>query len=135
MRKQLYYHLSTDATIAGLVLTRIFPAIVKTGTALPYIDYQFNGQENEKQQDGYTNYIKDFVDINSCATTIAGCEALSTAVFNRMNQINGFIGEVGSTQFVHNITLQSESDDFFLNDGSENAVYEITQTYEINYNK
>ena len=133
MRKQLYYHLANTAAVSAVVGDRIYPQRVPTSDALPYIVFDITSREVEYEQDGYTTYNKLYVDISCCATTIAVCADLKNKVFTALNIQNTQIGEAGDKQEVCRISLLSESDNYFLLDGSEDGVREITQTYSINY--
>lgn len=135
MRVQLYYLLSNTAPLTALVSTRIYPGLTPSSATLPYVSYKISSRTTEKQQDGYTNYEKLYIDFEICASTVAGAQAVADTIYDALNLLNQEIGDTGSKKFVHQATLLSESDDSELNDGSENPVYEINQTYEINYNK
>ena len=133
MRKQLYNFLSNEATITAIVGDRIYPQRVPTSDALPYLVFDIVGREVDYQQDGYNSFNKLSVEISSCGVSIAQCSALADAVFLALQLIQTQIGAIGDKEQVSAVYLLSESDNYFLFDGSEDGVRETTQNYQINY--
>lgn len=133
MRTQLYNLLSTNAAISAVVGDRIYPARVPKADALPYIYFEFNGRDIDYQQDGYTGYEQLSVDISCCGSSVAVCDDLSDKVFTALNVQNTQVGDTGDKKELCRAYLKGESDNYFLFDGSEDGVREITQTYSINY--
>lgn len=133
MRKQLYYHLANTAAITALVGSRIYPQRVPTSAALPYLDFEFTERAANYDQGGYDDYNSAIVVINSNAATLLDATALGAEVFTALNIQNVLIGEVGSQEELCSTTLQTEFDSDELNDGSEDGVRILTQTYTISY--
>jgi hypothetical protein len=134
MRKQFYYHLSNDAGISALVGSRIYPQLAPTEGAKPYIVFTFTGMTSSYEQTGRIPYRKDSIEIIIAGTTIASLEPIAQAVNDAMDIQSTNIGDpLGTQERINATTFLSEYDDFDLVDGSEDPVYTITQTYEINY--
>jgi len=133
MREQLYYHLSNDAGITGIVDARIYPQRVPTGQPLPYLEFTFIDRETSYDQDGFDGYIRARVDVECSAATLAEAVALGKAVFNSLNIQNVLFGELGNQEELCSTTLENEVDNSALFDGSEDGVRIISQTYLISY--
>jgi hypothetical protein len=133
MREQLYYHLANTAGLTALVSSRIYPQRIPTGSALPYVGFTFDSRETSYDQDGYDNYNSAVVTIQSNAATLGEAVAVAKQVFLSLNIQNTLIGEAGNQETLCSTTLETESDDFDLFDGSEDGVREVIQTYTITY--
>ena len=133
MRKQLYYTLNNTAALTAIVGDRIYPQRVPKSDATPYVVFVVSGSASTYQQDGYTGYKKVTVDISCVGSSIAECQSVADEVFIALNITNTQIGDTGDKIDLDAIYLETESDDFFLFDGSEDGVRTIDQTYTINY--
>lgn len=133
MREQLYYHLANTAGLTALVSDRIYPQRIPTGVALPYVGFTFDDREASYDQDGYDSYNSIVVTIQSNAETLGSAVAVAKQVFESLNIQNVLIGEAGNQESLCSTTLETESDDFDLFDGSEDGVREVIQTYTITY--
>ena len=133
MRKQLWYHLNNTAALTTLVGDKIYPQRVPTSDATPFISFVVSDREAHYQQDGYNDFENLVFEVSSVGTSVAQCSGIADAVFTALKLVNTLIGAPGDQQEVSACYLLSESDDFFLNDGSQDGIREITQTYQINY--
>ena len=133
MRTQLYDRLSNFAGLTALVGDKIYPQRVPTSDALPYVVFDVIDREASYDQAGYADYNKLLVEISSCGVSIAQCDSVAKQVFAALNIINTEIGATGDKEELCAAYLLSESDNFFLFDGSQDGVREITQTYQITY--
>lgn len=133
MRKQLYYHLQNDAGLTALIGTRIYAQHAPTGAIKPYIVFTFTGMDADYEQTGRIPYRKDTVELLIAGTTISSIEPVAQAVNDALDIQVTNIGELGSQERVNATTFLSEFDDFDLVDGSEDPIFTITQTYQINY--
>lgn len=133
MREQLVYHLKNTAALTSLVSARIFPQRVPTGQALPNVDFTFDERLPNYDQAGYDRFNEVTITINSNASTLGGAVTVAKQVFESLNIQNILIGEAGNQEELCSTTLETESDDSFLFDGSEDGVREVTQTYTIRY--
>ena len=133
MREQLYYHLANTAGLTALVSSRIYPQRIPTGSALPYVGFTFDSRAASYDQDGYDNYNSISVTIQSAAATLGEAVAVAKQVFLALNIQNTLIGEALNQETLCSTTLESETDNFDLFDGSEDGVREAVQTYTITY--
>ena len=134
MRQQLYYHLQNDAGLTALVGTRIYAQMAPTGATKPYIVFTFTGMESEYEQTRRIPYRKDTVELLIAGTTIASIEPIAHAVNDALDiQVTNIGDLLGTQERVNATTFLSEFDNFDLVDGSEDPIYTITQTYQINY--
>jgi len=133
MREQLYYHLANTAGLTALVSSRIYPQRIPTGSALPYIGFTFDSRDAAKDQDGYDKYNEVTVTIQSNADTLGEAVAVAKQVFNSLAIQNVLMGEALNQEELCSTTLETETDNFDLFDGSEDGVRELTQTYTIRY--
>jgi len=129
---KLYDRLSNFAGLTALVSDRIYPQRA-TSDALPYVVFDVIDREASYDQAGYADYNKLLVEISSCGVLIAQCDSVAKQVFAALNIINTQIGAVGDKEELCATYLLSESNNFFLFDGSQDGVREITQTYQITY--
>ena len=133
MRVQLYDILSNYAALTSIVGDRIYPQRVPISDALPYVVFTVTDRNVSYDQGGYDKYNHIFVDIESCGVTIAQADSVAKEVFNALAVQNQEVGPTGDKEQLCATTLLSESDDFYLFDGSEDGVRSILQTYEITY--
>jgi len=133
MREQLFYLLDNTAAITALVGSRIYPQRVPTSASLPYIDFEFTDRLASYDQDGYDTYNQAIVVVNCNAGTLLGAVELGEAVFAALDIQNLLIGEAGDQEELCSTTLQTEFDSDELNDGSEDGIRILTQTYTITY--
>lgn len=133
MREQLYFHLVNTAALTALTSTRIYPQRAPTSDSLSYIDFEFTDRITNYDQDGYDKYNQAIVVINCNAPTLSGAVDIGKEVFTALNIQNVLIGEAGNQEELCSTTLETESDDFDLNDGSEDGLRTLTQTYTISY--
>ena len=133
MREQLFYHLDNTAALTSLIGDRIYPQRVPTSDALPYIDFEFTDRFTGYDQDGYDNYNHAIVVINSSGATLSDAVDVAKQVFVALDIQNVLIGEALNQEELCSTTLETEIDNDELNDGSEDGVRTLTQTYIISY--
>jgi hypothetical protein len=133
MRKQLYHTLNNTAALTAIVSDRIYPQRVPKSDATPYVVFDINGRVDSYDQSGNDGFIQKSFDTVCAGSTIAECESVADEVFAALNIKNTQIGDVGDKIDIDSIKLDSESDDFFLFDGSEDGVRTITYSWTIYY--
>ena len=106
LQEAVYTRLSTDATVSGLVGTRIYPVLAPEGVALPYITYQRIAVDHVESVAGSSGLANALVQVDCWAASYAGANALGEAVRLRMQ---GFRGTVGS-QDIQAVLLSSDRD-------------------------
>ena len=133
MRKQIYHTLNNTAALTAIVSDRIYPQRVPKSDATPYVVFDITGRTDGYNQDGNNGYIQKTFDVVCAGSSIAECESVADEVFTALDIKNTQIGDTGDKIDVDSIKLDTESDDFFLFDGSEDGVRTITYTYTIYY--
>lgn len=84
--------LIADATVAGLVGTRIYPAILPQDPTYPAISYQYIAGASDISTDGPTGLANPTFQIDCWAPTYAAMDALFEAVRKRLNGYKGVAG-------------------------------------------
>lgn len=133
MREQLFFLLNNTAALTTLIGDRIYPQRVPTSDGLPYIDFTFTDRLSSYDQDGYDKYNQAIVVINCNGPTLSSAVNVGKEVFTALEIQNLLIGDTGNQEELCSTTLETESDNFELNDGSEDGVRTLTQTYTISY--
>jgi hypothetical protein len=89
--------LLADATVAGLVGTRVFPVILPQAAVLqqgPAITYQYVGGASDISTDGATGLTNPTFQIDCWAMTYSAMDGLFEAVRKRLNGHRGTMGTV-----------------------------------------
>jgi hypothetical protein len=133
MRRQVYHTLNNTADLTALVGDRIYPQRVPKSDGYPYVYFDVTGRLDNYDQSGNDGYKQKTFDVTCAGVTLASCEAVGDEVFTALNIKNTQIGDTGDKIEVDSIKLDGESDNFFLFDGSEDGVREITYTWTIYY--
>jgi len=93
IKQALYEYLTADATVSGLVSTRIYPiGDVPQDAARPYVTYQRISEPREYHQGGEANLRGARFQLNCWADTPDGAETLGTAVADALSAYAGTMG-------------------------------------------
>lgn len=95
-----------DATIAGLVGTRVYPNILPQSPTVPAISYQFISGTDDVTTDGPSGLANPTIQIDCWATTYAAMDGLFQAVRKRINGYSGLAGTIA----VHGVFLVRKRD-------------------------
>ena len=95
----LFSTLDNDATLTGLVASRIYPQVAPDNATIPYITYQVIVGSSHSRLKGAAGSERKLIQLNCISNTYS--EAKSVAVAAR-SAINGTVGY-----------CNSESDDYF----------------------
>jgi hypothetical protein len=106
IEEAIYYLLSNDATVSGLVGTRIYPMVVPRNAAMPAIAYQQISGVREHTMTGPIGMVKARFQINCWAETYATADAIAEAV---RKELDGYSG-VASDTWIYDITLLQGAD-------------------------
>ncbi|MCK4624072.1 MAG: DUF3168 domain-containing protein [Phycisphaerae bacterium] len=102
----IYYLLANDATVAGLVGTRIFPGYAKEGTAVPYIVYSRISADHDESTEGSSGLGIARYQFSCVDDSMRGIAALAEAV---RKELQDYTGTVAST-CIHTVHAQGETD-------------------------
>jgi len=89
VEEALYALLSADATITGLVSTRIYPILAPQNAALPYVTYQVAASRHVHSLDGSSGLAFASVQINCNAASYSVAKAIAEAV---RQELQGYAG-------------------------------------------
>lgn len=92
--------LLADATIAGLVSTRIYGSYAPEGAALPYVTLQQIGGDSEHSLTGETRLASAIYQTNAWAATVDSALAIADAIRREIAGIRGTWGSGGETATV-----------------------------------
>lgn len=121
---ELRARLIADATVNGLVGTRIYPEVLPQNPTLPAITYQDISMTSVQNLAGAAGMLMRRVQIDSFAATRVGVVALADAI---RASLDGYIGTLTTTKVVIRHALErSEYDD-------ETESYRQIQDYTVHY--
>ena len=119
--------LIANATVAGLVGSRIYPVLAPASASLPFVTWRRSGIEREQTLGNPMGVPRVTVEFSIFGTTYNQARELADAM--RL-VLDGYGGTADNTQ-VRQTALENEVDDFVNLQGSDlPPVYQITQTYD-----
>lgn len=106
--KAVYYILANDATVAGIVGTKIFPVRAVQLTSVPYVTYSIisTNPADTKQRPSYVDTVR--LQIDCYETTYAKAETLHHAVRTALDAYT--IGATVATVKLDGIKYETEND-------------------------
>lgn len=128
----VYKLLTDDATVGGLVSTRVYPVVVPQGSSLPYISYQRVASRHVHSMDGVAGLAETTIQIDCYASTYSGGKALGEAV--RL-ALDGYTGTpVGGGTVIGGILLDGINDaPETPQTGGETIVHRVSMDFVIWY--
>ncbi|HUX02738.1 MAG TPA: DUF3168 domain-containing protein [Phycisphaerae bacterium] len=124
----IYTLLAADSTVAGIVGTRIYPALAPQNVTYPCIVYQRVGADRAHHTTGASGMSEVIVQVTSMAATYLAVKALAAAVRTAMDAQRGMWGGVDIlAAYIHNEmdTLDAEPS------SDARRLYGIQQDYGI----
>lgn len=119
--------LIANATVTGLVGSRIYPVLAPASASLPFVTWRRSGIEREQTLGNPMGVPRVTVEFSIFGTTYNQARELADAM--RL-VLDGYGGTADNTQ-VRQTALENEVDDFVNLQGSDlPPVYQITQTYD-----
>lgn len=122
--KVLYTLLTADATLTGIVSTRVYPLLLPQTNTFPAIGYIVE-EKPVMRCDGGTRIIMADVTLGIFADTLLEAENIGTHVVRILDLQRGTIAGVD----VQSIMLANGEDDF----DEELRIHYVKQTYNITY--
>lgn len=120
--------LLADATVAGLLGTRIYPLAADADATLPYVTWRRSSVRREPTLAGPMGVPTVTIEYDCVASTYAGARTLADAM---RAVLDGFNGTIDNTT-VRQTSLEDESDQFATLSGADLPdLYIVRQTYEI----
>ena len=133
LKKDLIHFLMADATLTGLISTRLYPHEAPQGTPAPYVVYSQVSGSQTHTHDGPTGNKRARFQFNVVGGSPASCEAVAEAIKGALEPDGGLHQAIGSseTTFVSRCTLGSEMD---LGINEETRETEKALDFLINFN-
>lgn len=120
--------LIANATVAGLIGTRIYPVLAPAAAQLPLVTWRRSGITRAQTLGGPMGVPQVSVEYSIFAATYETAREIADAM--RVT-LDGYGGTVDNTT-VRQTALDNESDEFVQLQGSDlPAVYQITQSYDV----
>jgi len=109
----IVYALKNDATVAGLVSTRIYPAgRVEQGAVLPYITIQKIDNLHTNHQSGSSSLAHARFQVDGWASTRVSAFKVYEAVKDVLDNFTGSLGDPSDPVDVKHAILDSDREDF-----------------------
>lgn len=113
-----------DATVSGLVGSRIYPTVAPATAGLPYVVYQRISTNRVRDQGGVSDLAQPRIQVSCWADSYSGTKTLADAVRAAIDGYRGTAGPVGSQTAIRRITCENETDAADLYpEGSDNRVF------------
>lgn len=123
IEEAVYNILTNDATVAGLVSTRIYPVVAPQDVALPAIAYQRISDLPWYAHDGDVGLARCRLQITAMDDDYSGAKSLAAAIKAALGGYNG----TAATVRIYGALLDNELDDKGLTDD----IYSVIQDYMI----
>jgi hypothetical protein len=111
----LFYILTNDSTVSGIISTNVYPNDAPQSTSLPFIVYDQIGGERGYTMSGADGLVDSLWQISCYESTPEYAKTLSTAVRNALSAYSGTVGSV----IVKLMLLDSEGDIPYFDEGME----------------
>ena len=119
--KAMRARLVSDATITGLVGTRVYPGKAPQDVTLPYVVYSRVSTTRTPTLNGPTNVPETRIQLDVIANSQASAEQVATALRNRLD---GFTGVSASVTVLSSV-VEDEQDLSEAIDGSDSLYYRV----------
>lgn len=119
--KAMRARLVSDATITGLVGTRVYPGKAPQDVTLPYVVYSRISTTRTPTLNGPTNVPETRIQLDVIANSQASAEQVATALRNRLD---GFTGVSASVAVLSSV-VEDEQDLSEAIDGSDSLYYRV----------
>ena len=111
VEESLNLELLADATVAGLIGTRLYPYLVPQDAELPAIAYQRISGPREYSHDGPSGQARALIQLTIEAATYAAAKSTAAAVRSALSGFRGILGGAGGTA-VGGIFIENEIDGY-----------------------
>lgn len=120
----LYHYLSSNAAIASLVGTRIYPQRAESGAARPYITYAKIGNDHVHHQGGAAGLTSAMRQLDVWADSALSAESVYDALRTALDGMSGTMGTGAYETTVESILIVDDDEGFEKpTDGSQQATY------------
>lgn len=120
--------MTADATVSGLIGSRVYPVLAPATAALPFVTWRRAGVQREQTLGSPMGTPRVSVEYSIYGTTYENARQIADA----MRQVLDGYGGTSGTTTVRQTSLENEVDDFVQLAGADlPPVYQITQTYDV----
>lgn len=120
--------LVANATVAGLIGTRIYPVLAPATASLPFVTWRRVAIRRQQTLGGPAGMPVTSVEYSIFGTTYEQARAVADAM---RSVLDGYGGTANNTE-VKQTSLEQESDDFVTLGGAElPPAFQITQQYDV----
>lgn len=126
--RAIYSLLTNDATVSGLVGTRVYPGMAPQGCARPFIVYQRVSGEAYPDLDGMTGIVKSRVQVDCYANTYQAASALYAAAIAALDVSPGTYGGIELASILRDTAPQD-----FIETEVDPKLYRVQQDFSAIY--
>ena len=119
-----------DATLSGLVGTRVSPRISKTGDTLPRVCYLRTNTDVEYYMGGTSTLRFDSYNIIITGDSSDECDTISERV---KIVLESALNETQDSTYIHRLYMESSNEGHYYPDGREKPIYEVIQNWKVSY--
>jgi hypothetical protein len=94
IEQALHAYVTADATVGGLIGSRMYPQILPQGVTYPCLRYQRVSGPRDYTHNGASGWVRGRVQFDAYAPTYAGAKALFNAVRSRLSGFKGTMATV-----------------------------------------
>jgi hypothetical protein len=131
IEEELVHILSQDATVSGIVATRIYPVVMPTGTQFPALVYQRISTPRWNTLDNASDTPHARFAFSCWGPTQVQVEQLAAAVMNVLAGYTGTDSDTGIT--IQSCYLMDERDTWLWESGEETGNFRHDLDFEIAY--
>lgn len=96
-KQDLFYEVTNDATVSGLISTRLYPSIAPQDATYPYVTYKTVSGSDESCHDGALGIPEQRIQFDILADTPDETEQIKDALYDLLHSVKGTIGESNAT--------------------------------------
>ena len=134
LNSAIYDHLRNDATIAGIVSSRVYPDVAPSSAAVPYIVFKLVSRQTDHHLGGVTGTQHARVQIDCYQSTSPLRGGLAAAIKSRCDGWAATRDGAMGTLDVRSMILDNDNELLEpLQDGSEESLYRNSADYFISY--
>lgn len=133
LEQAFWFTIQNDATVAALVVSRVYPVLAPQGAVLPYATFQRISTLRVYHMGGATGLARVRMQADCYAADYPGAKALATAVRGALEAQRGNLGDTGKTVKFRMMHLEDDQDNSppDMTPGAATGIYRVTQDWDI----
>jgi len=128
-KQDLFYEVTNDATVSGLISTRFYPGLAPQGATYPFVEFHTVSGNDELCHDGPLGIIRDRIQFDIVADTPDECEQIKDGFYTLLHGLSGQIGS-GPTTTVSVCTFGNEMDFSEWEEGKHRKTIDFLISYK-----